>query len=182
MLRKFLLVGLFVTIEPGSITQITLATIVTAVFLLVQLQAKPYKNPSDDYLASSASFAMLMIFICSVPFPTAPLYLPLLNVYLAALHSYVRLPPQIIYKYVELTDAKDIVEKMSLEQRQVHAGACALSGALSRAHIVCVCRHELVRFCAGLRRPVSPPLARSSPLRTWRACGRGCACRDSGYH
>ena len=33
MLRKFLLVGLFVIVEPGSITQITLGTIVCAVFL-----------------------------------------------------------------------------------------------------------------------------------------------------
>ena len=77
MLRKFLLVGLFVTIKPGSIMQIALATIVTAVFLLVQLQAKPYKNASDDYLASSASFAMLMLFVCSVLFPSTPPYLPL---------------------------------------------------------------------------------------------------------
>merc|ERR1712185_831001 len=66
MLRKFLLVGLFVTIEPGSITQISLATIVCAVFMLVQLQSKPYKNMADDYLASSSSFALLMVFFCSV--------------------------------------------------------------------------------------------------------------------
>ena len=90
MLRKFLLVGLFVTIEPGSITQIALATIVTAVFLLVQLQAKPYKSASDDFLASASSFALLMIFFCSV-----------------------------IYKYVELTDTQDISNKMSIEQQEV---------------------------------------------------------------
>ena len=89
MLRKFLLVGLFVVIEPGSVTQIALATIVTAVFLLVQLQSKPYKSASDDFLALAASFAMLMLFICSI-----------------------------IYKYVELTDTEDVFNKMSLEQQQ----------------------------------------------------------------
>ena len=89
MLRKFLLVGLFVVIEPGSVTQIALATIVTAVFLLVQLQSKPYKSASDDFLASAASFALLMLFICSI-----------------------------IYKYVELTDTEDVFNKMSLEQQQ----------------------------------------------------------------
>ena len=66
MMRKFLLVGLFVCIEPGSITQIAMATIVTAVYLLVQLNAKPFKNPADDFLAASASFALLMLFFCSV--------------------------------------------------------------------------------------------------------------------
>ena len=61
MMRKFLLVGLFVTVEPGSITQISIATIITAIFMLVQLQAQPYKSQSDDYLATSCSFALLMI-------------------------------------------------------------------------------------------------------------------------
>ena len=89
MLRKFLLVGLFVTIQPGSITQIALATIVCAIFMLVQLQSKPYKNASDDYLASSASFALLMTFFVSV-----------------------------IYKYAELVAIEDVKEKMSMEQQQ----------------------------------------------------------------
>ena len=83
MLRKFLLVGLFVTIAPGSITQIALATIVSAIFMLIQLQTKPYKSSSDDFLASSSSFALLMLFFCSV-----------------------------IYKYVELTDTQDVFNKM----------------------------------------------------------------------
>ena len=37
MLRKFLLVGLFVTLVPGSILQITIGTIVAAAFLMVQV-------------------------------------------------------------------------------------------------------------------------------------------------
>ena len=64
--RKFLLVGLFVTIEPGSITQISIATIICAVYLLVQLQAKPFKNNSDDFLAAASSFALLMLFLCCI--------------------------------------------------------------------------------------------------------------------
>ena len=39
MMRKFLLVGLFVTFQPGSILQIALATVVSATYLMVQLQA-----------------------------------------------------------------------------------------------------------------------------------------------
>ena len=40
MLRKFLLVGLYVVIKPGSITQITIGTVTCAIFLMIQLQAK----------------------------------------------------------------------------------------------------------------------------------------------
>ena len=86
--RKFLLVGLFVTVEPGSIMQITLGTIVTAVFLMIQLQAKPYAHATDDYLATASSFGLLMLFVCSI-----------------------------IFKYTSLTDTEDIQDKMSTEQK-----------------------------------------------------------------
>ena len=88
MLRKFLLVGLFVVFEPGSITQIITGTIVCAVYLMIQLQARPYVNRSDDYLATASSFCLLMVFFCSV-----------------------------IYKYAALTDTQDLREKMSTEQK-----------------------------------------------------------------
>ena len=87
--RKFLLVGLFVW-QPaqGSITQIAVGTIVSAVYLMIQLQARPYKHATDDYLASASSFGLLMIFICSI-----------------------------IFKYTTLTDTEDIQDKMSTEQK-----------------------------------------------------------------
>ena len=65
MLRKFLLVGLFVwRPTQGTITQIIAGTIVCAVYLLVQIHLKPYKKPMDDFLAIGCSFSLLMIFIC----------------------------------------------------------------------------------------------------------------------
>ena len=87
--RKFLLVGLFVW-QPtqGSITQIAVGTIVAAVYLMIKLQAKPYKHATDDYLATSSSFGLLMIFVCSI-----------------------------FFKYTSLTDTEDIQDKMSTEQR-----------------------------------------------------------------
>ena len=88
MLRKFLLVGVFVVVEPGSILQISLGTIVCAVFLMVQLQAAPYISASDDYLACASSFSLTMLFFCSV-----------------------------IYKYTALTDNYDVWRKMSEEQK-----------------------------------------------------------------
>ena len=47
MLRRFLLVGIFVVVEPGKVMQIVAGTIVCGVYLLVQLQAKPYKNDPE---------------------------------------------------------------------------------------------------------------------------------------
>jgi len=88
MLRKFLLVGLFVTLAPGSITQISIGTIVCAMYLMVQLQAQPYKNMSDNYLAVATSFSLLMVFFICV-----------------------------IYKYAALTGSEDLQEKMSIEQK-----------------------------------------------------------------
>ena len=98
MLRKFLIVGLFVVVSPGEITQLAIGTIFCAVYLMIQLQAKPYKNNSDDYLASSASFGLLMVFVCSI-----------------------------VFKYTSLTDTQAIQEKMSIEQvgaRAFRSGAC----------------------------------------------------------
>jgi len=68
MARKFVLVGVFVTFQPGSILQISVATIVCAAYLMVQLQAAPYKNQSDDYMAAACSFSLLMVFFCSILF------------------------------------------------------------------------------------------------------------------
>ena len=67
--RKFLLVGLFVW-QPtqGSVTQLAVGTIVAAVYLMIQLQARPYKHATDDYLATSSSFGLLMLFLCSIVF------------------------------------------------------------------------------------------------------------------
>ena len=65
MARKFLLVGIFVVVTPGTVMQVALGTIVSAAYLMVQLQASPYKSRSDDYLAVASSFGMLMVFMCA---------------------------------------------------------------------------------------------------------------------
>ena len=67
MVRRFLLAGLMSIVNEGSVVQIVLATLFCILYLVIQLQAKPFKNPSDDYvaLASSASLAVLF-FSCVV--------------------------------------------------------------------------------------------------------------------
>ena len=58
MLRRLLLVGLMVLV-PGMM-QVIAALIASAMFLLFQVQASPYKDLLDDFLASSSSFALVM--------------------------------------------------------------------------------------------------------------------------
>jgi len=88
MLRKFLLIGLFVTVEPGTILQIALGTVVSAAYVMIQLKAQPYKGITDDALAQATSFCLLMFFFCCV-----------------------------IYKYDSLMASDDLQVKMSSEQR-----------------------------------------------------------------
>jgi len=64
MLRKFLLVGVMVLVEPGAILQISIGTITCAAYLIVQLKAAPYRNREDGFLADASSFSLLILYFC----------------------------------------------------------------------------------------------------------------------
>jgi len=66
MLRRFVLVGLMVLVQ-GSL-QLLVGTLLSAAFLLFQVQASPYKEMSDDFLASSSSFCLVAAFLASSAF------------------------------------------------------------------------------------------------------------------
>ena len=59
MLRRFVLVGLMVLV-PGMM-QIVVGTLLSGVFLLFQVQASPYKDTADDFLASASSFSRALL-------------------------------------------------------------------------------------------------------------------------
>jgi len=67
MLRRLVLVGLMV-LAQGSMLQLVVGTMLSAVFLLFQVQASPYKEMSDDFLASASSFGLVLAFICAYAF------------------------------------------------------------------------------------------------------------------
>ena len=67
MLRRLVLVGLMV-LAQGSMLQLLLGTLLSAAFLLFQVQASPYKEMSDDFLASACSFAVVCVFMVSYAF------------------------------------------------------------------------------------------------------------------
>jgi len=90
MIRRFVLVGLMVLFQD-TMMQLVVGTTLSAAFLLFQVQVSPYKQLVDDYLASAASFCLVVIFLCSIAF-----------------------------KYASLVDLDDIREKMSREQRIVY--------------------------------------------------------------
>ena len=86
MLRRFLLVGVFVVIQPGSIQQLAYATFVTLFYLAVQLMAAPFKSLSDDFMAATSSLALSMLFVICL-----------------------------LYKFGALTQLRDVQEVISLD-------------------------------------------------------------------
>jgi len=66
MLRRVLLVGLLVLVQ--GMMQVIVGTLLAAFFLFVQVQAAPYKDTADDFLASASSFSLIVIFLCCYAF------------------------------------------------------------------------------------------------------------------
>ena len=66
MTRRFLLAGLFSIVLAGTIVQLIIATLFSVLYLVLQLQAKPLRNVSDDYVALSVSVALAVFFFSCV--------------------------------------------------------------------------------------------------------------------
>ncbi len=90
MLRRFVLVGLMV-LAQGSMLQLVIGTLLSAAFLLFQVQASPYESMADDFLASAVSFCLVAVFLCSIGF-----------------------------KQHELVGTDEIERKMSIEQEEYY--------------------------------------------------------------
>ena len=71
--------------------QLVIGTLLSAAFLLFQVQASPYINMTDDLFASAVSFFLVVVFLVSASF-----------------------------KYSSLIDLKDIQSKMSNEQTDLY--------------------------------------------------------------
>lgn len=66
--RRLILVGVFVTIEQGSILQIMIGTAFSVAYMLLQIQASPYLERTDDYLANCVSFELVIYFLVCIVF------------------------------------------------------------------------------------------------------------------
>lgn len=88
VLRKLVLVGFMILIQ-GTMMQLIIGIFLSVAFLLFQVQAAPFVEMSDDYLAAAASLAIVVVFLGSYAFKDA-----------------------------ELINLPDIQDKMSLEQEK----------------------------------------------------------------
>jgi len=90
MLRRFLLVGLFVVwpFLQGSIMQVAVANLTSILYLALQLQVMPYRKRVDDHLALGCSLSLSVMFLCTI-----------------------------FYKYASLVQLPDIRDRMSIKQR-----------------------------------------------------------------
>ena len=66
MARRFLLVGLYVIwpFAQGTIMQVAMASLTAVIFLAVQLQAAPFVQQLDDYLALCCSLSLTVCAKC----------------------------------------------------------------------------------------------------------------------
>ena len=88
MLRRFLLVGVFIVIpRQGTVEQLAYGAVVAVVHLAFQVSASPFGHATDDFFASMCSMLLAVLFVCAI-----------------------------FYKYNTLTEMRDLQEVMSEEQ------------------------------------------------------------------
>jgi hypothetical protein len=90
MLRRFLLVGLYVVapFHQGSVMQLATANITALFYLVWSLQVMPYVHTFDNFLALGCSLSLSVLLLTCI-----------------------------FYRYAALTELPDIIARMSIEQR-----------------------------------------------------------------
>ena len=107
MLRRFLLVGLFVVIVPGTLPQLIFATMFNVLFFFVQVLAMPYADTADNFLASGSSLCLIVLFFCAT-----------------------------LFKFLSVTEVSELQEKMSDEQKRISRVPGVLLSFLSLLAVV----------------------------------------------
>ena len=140
MARRLMLVG-FLVLMSGSMLQIILGTLFSAGFLLYQVQASPYTSAADDQLAASASFSLIVLFLCDYAFKDAA-----------------------------LLDLPDIQQKMSREQKDIYVLNTLVLSFILVGALVGTLLVSLVLFAITYRqeRARTRALARSARARRLR--------------
>ena len=73
MLRRFLLVGVLVTVRQGSIEQLAYGNLIAIIYAAIQAVTSPYRKPSDDFFAAALSLALAVLLLCATFFKYAAL-------------------------------------------------------------------------------------------------------------
>ncbi|KAL3923801.1 MAG: hypothetical protein SGPRY_004112, partial [Prymnesium sp.] len=106
MLRRFVLVGLLVLYQD-TMMQLIVGSLLSAMFLLLQVQASPYKEANDNLLAASVSFCLVVYFMVCTAF-----------------------------KNTALTNLEDIKTKLSQEQQSLYVLNVDSLGAIGMISVV----------------------------------------------
>ena len=65
MLRRLMLVGIFLLLWRGSVTQLVIGNVYSLTHLMLQMQAAPFVDTMDDFLANGCSFLLTAAFSIS---------------------------------------------------------------------------------------------------------------------
>ena len=68
MSRRLVLVGFFILLQRGSVTQIIAGATYSLVHLLLQMQANPYRKLHDNFLANACNFCLCALCLCLMLF------------------------------------------------------------------------------------------------------------------
>jgi hypothetical protein len=197
MLRKFLLIGLFVTVEPGTILQIFIGTVVSGAYFvrirlldglpratavralalrisreqMIQMKAQPYLSQAECVAASTPS-----------PRPSSSRRASLIDSHpcsdlLAQAASWCLLMlffSCVIYKYDSLTASDDLQDKMSSEQVGFAQAAHGHAWPLLTVFAL-LAEGQLHCFGLGAHSAPRPQRLHRPPLRGWcHHCADGC--------
>ena len=64
--RRFTLVGIAVIFSPGTIVQLSSATTLCVMYMVIEHQTAPYTNPADNFIGLASSFGLAMLFFACV--------------------------------------------------------------------------------------------------------------------
>ena len=88
MFRRFVLVGVMVQVERGTIMQLAFGAFYSLAHLMLQVQCMPFKDTTDDYLSNACTLLQTIFFLCLM-----------------------------IAKVATLSDYPELIRRMSNEQR-----------------------------------------------------------------
>ena len=91
MIRRLVLLGFMSIIEPGSVWQLTIAATFSLIYSVIQLQANPFKELTNGYMAVCVSACLTMALLCCL-----------------------------VFKFNNLTELPDIKSKMSFQQQAAY--------------------------------------------------------------
>ena len=66
MARRFMLVGIAVTIQPGTIVQLTFATLLSLIYNILQHEINPYVSAADNFIGVASSFSLTVLFFSCI--------------------------------------------------------------------------------------------------------------------